>query len=403
MTKKILFVDDEPNVLHGLQRTLRRDFDIYVAGGGEHALTMIMSDGPFAVVVSDMRMPGIDGVHFLARVKTLAPDTVRMMLTGNAEQQTAIDAVNGGSIFRFLTKPCAYETLVSTLNAGLDQYRLITAEKHLLERTLNESLHVLVDILAIVNPTAFSRSTRVKKLARQIADTLKVSNAWEVEVAAMLSQIGCVTVPEEILQKVANGGVLSDKETGLYNRHPQIAHDLIARIPRMETVAEIVAGQNRRVNDEIIQTVQSDEADEPTLGSRILKVVLDFDKLIIAGHTPRNVFKELTATSGWYDRRVLGALQTVLEVTVGDFESAEIPVSGLRPGMFLDGPLSSVRGSTLLSDGQEITFSLILRLRHLLEAGIITDQVSVIVPANTDGPAAVNQTVAAEANSQVAR
>lgn len=380
MINKILFVDDEPNVLQGIQRTLRKDFDIHVADGGEHALAMISSEGPFAVVVSDMRMPGMDGIHFLARVKEIAPDSIRIMLTGNSDQQTAMNAVNEGSIFRFLTKPCPPDSLSNTLNAGLEQYRLITAEKQLLEQTLNESLHVLVDILAIVNPTAFSRSTRVKKLARQIADALKLTNPWEIEIAAMLSQIGCVTVPEEILQKISNGNTLSDKETGLYNRHPRVAYDLIARIPRMETVAEIVATQNRRISDEVVLAADPDQIDGPTLGSRILKVVLDFDRLMIAGNTPRNAFKSLSERQTCYDHRVLEALQSVIEVTLGEFESTEVRVSELKPGMFLDGSLLSVRGSTLLSDGQEITISLILRLMNLLQAGIIEDRVAVNIP-----------------------
>ncbi|CAN5431158.1 response regulator [soil metagenome] len=381
MTKRILFVDDEPNVLSGIQRTLRRDFDIETAESGQEALARIMSEGPFAVIVSDMRMPGMDGVHLLARVKEIAPQTVRIMLTGNAEQQTAIDAVNEGSIFRFLNKPCTPEALVGTLNAGLEQYRLITAEEQLLERTLNESLHVLVDILAITNPTAFSRSSRVKKLAGQIAENLKLKNSWEIEVAAMLSQVGCVSVPEEILQKVVNGRALSDKETGLYHRHPQVAHDLISRIPRMESVAEIVANQNGRITDEPILTL-NDDVDEQTLGARILKVVLDFDRLITGGNSPRSAFKDLSDRAGWYDPRVLFALQTVIEISVGKFESVDLSVSDLKPGMFLDGTLSSVRGSLLLPDGQEITISLILRLINMIEAGIITDSIRVLVPVD---------------------
>ena len=380
MTTKILFVDDEPNVLQGMQRNLRRDFDIQIAEGGQAGLAMIKSEGPFAVVVSDMRMPGMDGIQFLRKVKEIAPETISMMLTGNADQQTAMDAVNEGSIFRFLTKPCPQETLVSTLNAGIEQYRLLTAEKLLLEETLNKSLHVLVDILAIVNPTAFSRSTRVKKLARQIADDLRMKSSWQVEVAAMLSQIGCVTVPEEILQKVAGGYALSDKETGLYHRHPQIAHDLISRIPRMEEVAEIVASQNRRINDEMVLAVGPDDVDEPTLGARILKVVLDFDKLITAGNTQSSALKVLLERAGWYDPHVLEALQAAVEITVGDFETLVLPVSDLKPGMFLNGSLLSVRGSILLSDGQEITMSLILRLMNLLESGIINDNITVNVP-----------------------
>ncbi len=386
MTNKILFVDDEPNVLEGIQRTLRKDFSVSIAEGGENALALIASEGPFAVVVSDMRMPGMDGIQFLRRLSESSPEAVKIMLTGNADQQTAMDAVNQGNIFRFLTKPCPPEILIKTLNAGLEQFRLTSAEKHLLEQTLNKSLHVLVDILAIINPTAFGRSSRVKKLARDIADHLSVKNAWEVEIAAMLSQVGCVTVPEEILQKISSGAPLSNQETGLFHQHPQVGHDLIARIPRMENVAEIVASQNRRFNDEIVVGLSPEDVDDPTLGSRILKVVLDYDKLIHDRNSSYLALIDLSQRVGWYDPRVLDALRAVIEVTEGEFVTIEAEVSDLKPGMILHQTLTSVRGSVLLSAGQEITISLILRLKNLFETGIIANKIQVNVPVE-DGAA----------------
>ncbi len=380
MNTKILCVDDEPNVLEAFSRSLRKDFNVSVAQSGEEALALLKTDGPFAVVLSDMRMPGMDGIQFLKRVRELAPETVLMMLTGNADQQTAVNAVNEGNIFRFLTKPCPPEMLTSTLNAGLEQYRLVTAEKKLLEETLNKSIEVLVDILAIVNPTAFSRSNRIKKMARDIADSLGSPNVWEIELAGMLSQIGCVTVPEEILQKISNGTPLSNRETGLYHQHPQIGHDLIARIPRMENVADIVADQNRRANDEANNMIRSADVDPAILGSRILKAVLDFDKLILGGHSPRTAFNALSERSGWYDARVFAALRNLVDGPVDEVESREVRVADLKPGMTLGGTLVSARGSVLLPAGQEITVSLILRLANMVETGIIVDRIGITVP-----------------------
>src|SRR5882672_4792554 len=112
MNTKILCVDDEPNVLEAFSRSLRKDFQVFVAQSGEQGIAMIENEGPFAVVVSDMRMPEMDGIQFLSRVRETIPETVRVMLTGNADQQTAMNAVNEGNIFRFLTKPCSPEALV---------------------------------------------------------------------------------------------------------------------------------------------------------------------------------------------------------------------------------------------------------------------------------------------------
>jgi len=149
MAEKVLFVDDEPPVLEGYQRLLRREFEVETAVGGEQGLTSIQGRGPYALVVSDMRMPGMDGVQFLSRVKQLAPDTVRMVLTGQADMTAAMNAVNEGNIFRFLTKPCDKETLSKAITTGFVQYRLVMAEKVLLENTLMGSIKVPRSIIAL--------------------------------------------------------------------------------------------------------------------------------------------------------------------------------------------------------------------------------------------------------------
>jgi ActR/RegA family two-component response regulator len=134
MADKILFVDDEPSVLDGYRRMLHREFEVDTANSGDDGLTLIRGTGPYAVVVSDMRMPGMNGAKFLAQVRQLAPDTVRILLTGYSDMDAAIDAVNEGNIFRYLTKPCQKEVLVKAINLSLDQYRTVTAEKMLVKK-----------------------------------------------------------------------------------------------------------------------------------------------------------------------------------------------------------------------------------------------------------------------------
>ncbi len=124
MAEKILFVDDETAVLEGFQRLLRQEFEIETANSGARALEKLANDGPFAVVVSDMRMPEMDGAQFLAKVMVKFPQVMRVMLTGNSDLPAAMRAVNEGNIYRFLTKPCEKEELLSALNAALVQFRL---------------------------------------------------------------------------------------------------------------------------------------------------------------------------------------------------------------------------------------------------------------------------------------
>ncbi|HFE65571.1 MAG TPA: response regulator, partial [Caldithrix sp.] len=212
MSEKILFVDDDANILHSFKRNLRKRFQIDTALGGEDGLRILAERGPFAVVISDMRMPGMDGTKFLSQVFETSPDTVRILLTGQADMNDAIAVVNEGQIFRFLTKPCPTEKLVPAIEQGLRQYRLITAEKELLSKTLKGTIKLLIDILSVVNPDAFSRAKRIHKTARKIAARLKFKDQWQLDIACMLSQVGCVTVPGEILQKKFRGEKLSPSE-----------------------------------------------------------------------------------------------------------------------------------------------------------------------------------------------
>jgi FixJ family two-component response regulator len=131
---KILFVDDEAAVLDGYRRILHQHFALSTALSGEEGLATIGANGPYAVVISDMRMPGMSGSDFLAQVHRRAPDSVRILLTGHADLDAAIDAVNRGNVFRFLTKPCEKHVLIEAIRTGLEQYHAIAAEKQIVKR-----------------------------------------------------------------------------------------------------------------------------------------------------------------------------------------------------------------------------------------------------------------------------
>ena len=126
MKDKILLVDDDEMVLAGLKRQLRNHFSIDTALSGEEALQRVQESGPYAVIVSDYMMPGMNGIEFLSYVKKSDPDTVRMMLTGTADMPTAIRAVNEGSIFQFHPKPCPADTLCQAIESAI---RWVVAEK----------------------------------------------------------------------------------------------------------------------------------------------------------------------------------------------------------------------------------------------------------------------------------
>jgi DNA-binding NtrC family response regulator len=176
MAEKILLVDDDNSVLDGYRRSLSREFVTETALGGQQALQLTADSGPYAVVVSDMRMSGMDGIQLLSKIKALSPDTIRVMLTGNADMETAINAINEGSIFRFLNKPCSKEVKAKTLV----QYRLVNAEKQLLEQTLSGSMQVLTEVLSLVNPAAFSRAERARRYIHHIVTWMNLGNSLAI-------------------------------------------------------------------------------------------------------------------------------------------------------------------------------------------------------------------------------
>jgi response regulator RpfG family c-di-GMP phosphodiesterase len=242
---RVLCVDDEPNVLDGLTLHLRRVYDVVTAAGGAAALDLIRAQGAPAVVVSDMRMPGMDGNALLGAVRRIAPDTVRLLLTGRADLDSAIAAINDGQVFRFLTKPCAPPELLAAVGAAADQHRLITAERVLLEQTLHGSIAALVDVLSLTSPVSFGRATRIRQLAGDLADRLGMPDRWQIEVAAMLSQLGCVTLPRDVAEKVYHGRFLTPDEQAMVAGLPAVTERLLAHIPRLEDVRAILTQHQR--------------------------------------------------------------------------------------------------------------------------------------------------------------
>ncbi len=199
--------------------------------------------GPFALVVSDMRMPNMNGAQFLTKVREHQPDTVRMILSGHADLEATIAAVNDGHIYRFLSKPCPTEKLRAAVEDGLKQHRLISAEKVLLEQTLSGAVKMLIEILGMVSPAASSKASRLQRYVLELAAALSLPEQWQWGLAAHVSQIGCVTLPQETVSKAEASQALSDEEKRLFESHPEVAGKLLATIPRLDDVAAIVASQ----------------------------------------------------------------------------------------------------------------------------------------------------------------
>ncbi|WP_462324971.1 HD domain-containing phosphohydrolase [Desulfoplanes sp.] len=269
MNEKILFVDDEPNLLRGIKLVLRKRFAVDIAQGPIEGLRKIKTEGPYAVVVTDLKMPGADGIDFLEQVRKVSDETVRMLLTGYADLESAIGAVNRGRIFRFMNKPCPKETLIANLEAGIAQYRLIRAEKEVLKGTLRGTIRVLSNILSLVDPAAFGKGERIRGQMITLAREMGLHGVWQYELAALLSQIGWVSVSSMGPTAQMGDKDMVPEEALAIENHPEAAAWLLSDIPRLEKIIAMIRLQQ--------EDYQADK-DVP-VGAYMLRICLDFDAL----------------------------------------------------------------------------------------------------------------------------
>ena len=384
MRERILLVDDDSNVLDGYRRSLSREFLLETAIGSDQALPLIEKNGPYAAIVSDMRMPGMSGIQLLSAVKTTSPDTVRVILTGNADLQTAIDAINEGSIFRFLIKPCDREVMAKTLTAALMQYRLVTAEKELLEQTLRGSVQVLTEVLSLVNPAAFGRAERARRYIRHVVKAMKLGNPWQYEVAAMLSQLGCVTLAPETIEAVYKGEALTPNEQAQYASHPSVAYDLLSKIPRLEPIAWMIEHQNGPAPSE-------DGPEKPDIrrGAEILRLILAYEDFIHKGSSRNETVHRLARLNPKFSPEFFNAL-VALDPHAEEEETRTCRVEELTPGMIIQQEIQAVDGTLIISKGQEVTPTVIFKLKNLQARRGISGTITISIPTTKLSSAAAS-------------
>ncbi len=372
-----MFVDDDKDILDTFKRLMRKRYSIDTALSGEKGLEAISTRGPYAVVVSDMRMPGMDGVRFLTRVMDISPDSVRVMLTGNADQQTAMEAVNQGRIFRFLTKPCSPELFSITLDAAIDQHKLIISERELLEKTLSRSIKVLIDILSMVNPTAFGRAARLRKYVKHMTAELGLKSGWQYELAAMLSQIGCVTIPQETMEKYYSGGKLSDNETAMLSSHPSIGKELLENVPRLEQIA-LMIGQQDKPYSRYRGDQPPAKRPEAEIGAQMLKAAIELDLIVSQGGSLDEAIVELTGLPERCDPAIVATMKNIKTSRPGA-TAMTTRIVQLMPGMILGQDVFTKKGLLLAHKGQEISLPLKERLANFWHNGFIEDKVRVLI------------------------
>lgn len=369
MSGKILMVEAAANMLANTRERLCARFDMAFAVGVEEALKAVRAHGPFDVVLCDCKLGKKDGVTLLAAIKTAHPHTIGLLLAQRTELDLALGAVEDGKAFRAVLRPVSVESLIAHLAAGLEQHKLEIAEQSFLQETLHGSIQALTDVLSLANPAAFGRALRIRGLVHRLSKVLLIPQFWEVDMAAMLSHIGCVSLPKALLDKIAAGKDLAPDERKLFETHPTVGAGVLANIPRMALVSEIMKHQHARYDA------------SPPFGARVLKVVLDYDMLLNRGLPAAAIFTQMHGVKGVYDPDILRAFESTIPVDSG-YTRRRVTMRDLKENMILEEDIVSVDGMLLLAKDAELNEANIYRLIESTRSFDIVEPVTVLVPAS---------------------
>ncbi len=361
MATTLLVVDDNQTDAEIVVSVLD-EYDVRVVPDGESAIRAIERETPDLVLL-DIMMPGLDGYAVLYHLKAhpLWRHVPVIMVSAVDDVSSLLRCIESGAD-DYLTKPFDAELLKARIRGSLERKRWSDAERDLLAKTLGGSVKLLSDVLALASPTAFGRAARCRRTVAALARELGVTATWELEVSAMLSQIGCVSVPERILTYAYTGRPLSPAEQRMFDKCPEMSCELLANVPRLNTIAEIVAYQCKRFDGEG-PPLHGFKGEDIPWEARLLHVALDYDMHIQSGKTPLEAAAEIQHSQGHYDPDVAAALSAVV-LSEDAREVRQVTLLDLEVGMVLAEDLMSILGEVVLPMGQEITHIVRLRLQH---------------------------------------
>jgi hypothetical protein len=272
--------------------------------------------------------------------------------------QGAIGAINRGNVFRFILKPCPPDPLKSAIAASDEQHRLLRAERELLQDTLKGCVDALMDTLAMAQPALFSRGGRLRRLVKDVCAELDLTDAWQVEMAAQLGEIGAITLPPTALDALQTGTPRDSTEAQMLEALPGLADNVLSRIPRLDAVREIIRRQLPTDRNPItpLVTGASDAA-------RLLQAVREYDALVYR-ETPVDLTLATLTYRKIHDPATIAALATVAGMRLPNEAVREVTIDELLIGHELACDLHTSKGLLLVSRGQVITERLLLRVRN---------------------------------------
>ena len=315
---KILIVDDEPDNLQLLYRTLRRDYEVTKAQGPLEALE-ILKETPFNCILSDHKMPDMDGVEFLKRTYDMYPDTIRLLVTAYSDVEILMNAINYAKIYRYIKKPYSPEELLHIVQLALEYYQLKEDNKKLivdLKDLFSGTINAIMDALDSKDSYTLGRSRRVAFYTSKIIAAMDLTKTEKatIELAALLHDIGMIGVQEDILHKVEK---LTDEEREEIRKHVFYSVKILEDIKQLDKVTDIIRYHHEFYNGAGYPF--GIKGEEIPLGARIIAIADAYDSLVSfrpyrEGLTPEEALKIIEEKRGeQFDPNILDIFENVVD------------------------------------------------------------------------------------------
>lgn len=396
--KRLLYVDDEENLLSSFRSLMRKeDVDVYLLKESTAIVDMLKTNGPFAVVISDQRMPEMQGVEVLQAVWEAHPDTIRILMTGFSDMTSTIRAINEGKIARYVGKPWQDDDLRAIVHEAITHYNLQKENEFLVERlrernanlkevldgTVRETIRILGDLLGHVNPTAGAWSQRIKRLgltALSIMPDVDERERWEISCAFDLFSFGLAIQPVTVQAAITKIGMSALERFPAAKNHHLVAATILDSIPRFKGVANIVRLQEKDFNGIGDPVELHVEGKDIPLGARILHILLGLERETTPGFKGREVLDRMSKEPHRYDVDIIKLILGYRRTSTGERVLTVTRAEDLNPGMVLQDDIITKSGQMLLKRNFAITASSVSIVLEWQLHDPVCFPVSVIVP-----------------------
>jgi response regulator RpfG family c-di-GMP phosphodiesterase len=404
-TAKILFVDDEKQMLTALNRVFRgKTYTVFMANSAQEALE-ILENETMDIIVSDMRMPEMDGATFLAKTVDLYPASRRILLTGYSDQESTVRAINEGQVHQYIMKPWDNDALKATVDSEIQEKILIAEEtpdsleneqlqeqvnnvsteltnahmfadmaKEELLKQYNTTIKVISNLINLKTPTPPSMNANVVTHSVAMCKLIKMDKKviTEIRNAAQLFQLGKLAVNDDLVAMKINE--MNEKQIRTYNKHSVKGADLLLPLNSLDYAANIIRHQNENIDGSGYPDGLKNKA--IPLGSRILRIVIDYQQILNGlyfkdTYSPNDALDFMGRYSGKkYDKALLNLYTKFiaqLTKTEGIQHDHLINIENLNAGMIVSRDLVTNDGLLLITKGSTLNATVIHRLEELQE------------------------------------